>query len=211
MNVLCGSVSVPGSSHPYEDRILVDNKRHLYAVADGVTISSQGSGGLAAEIAVSRLKEVFRGDLMEAVMEVNKYILDQKYKDRRIGETTLTACYIGEKKCELVNVGDSPAILIRDKRVEFLSQEDRSPHGYLLQVLGYSEDITPHRNLFDLSHDDKIIIASDGVSHVLTPELILKSVKEDPSEFASNIVKLANYYPSSYDDDKSVIVIIVRP
>ncbi len=55
--------SVPGSTHVYEDRILVEEERKIYAAADGVTISSQGSGGVAAELALRLLKEVFSGDL----------------------------------------------------------------------------------------------------------------------------------------------------
>jgi hypothetical protein len=50
------SKSVPGTSHDYEDRILVNEARRLYAVADGVTSSSQGSGGVAAELALALLK-----------------------------------------------------------------------------------------------------------------------------------------------------------
>ena len=53
------SRSVRGSMHPYEDRVLVDEERGLFAVADGVTGSSQGSGAVAAELALELLREGF--------------------------------------------------------------------------------------------------------------------------------------------------------
>ena len=57
------SRSEPGRGRVYEDRVLVDEGRGLFAVADGVTRSSQGTGAAAADLAVKLLSENFTGDL----------------------------------------------------------------------------------------------------------------------------------------------------
>jgi serine/threonine protein phosphatase PrpC len=131
------SKSVPGSAHAYEERMLVDEERKLYAVADGVTISSQGSGGVAAELALRLLKEIFSGDLIGAVEEVHRRLVDLKRADRNIGETTLTAAHlVDNNRAEIVNIGDSPGYLLRGGDLRVLTHADKNELGYIPQALG---------------------------------------------------------------------------
>jgi serine/threonine protein phosphatase PrpC len=118
--------SVPGTSHDYEDRVLVDEGKRLYAVADGVTRSSQGSGGVAAELALALLREEFAGDLASSVLAVHARMFELKKADRTIGETTLTAAHVGEEKAEVVGIWDSPAYLLRDRELYLLTRPDKS-------------------------------------------------------------------------------------
>lgn len=210
MRLDVGYKSVQGSTHPYEDRILVDKERNLFAVADGVTISSQGSGGIAAEIAVTQLRKLFEGNLVKAVLDVNRYIVEVKSKNKGVGETTLTACHIDDARAEIVSVGDSPAFLIRRNRLIELTESDRSPWGGLTQVIGYAEYINPHRNVMEVQPEDILIVCSDGIIHIFAQGLLIGLQElSKPTEIAEKLISLAIKYPSGYDDDKSVIVIKV--
>jgi serine/threonine protein phosphatase PrpC len=207
------SKSVPGTSHAYEDRVLVDEDRGLYAVADGVTNSSQGCGGLAAEVALALLQELFAGDLAEAVAQVHKRVFELKKSERAMGETTLTAAHVGEDVAEVVNVGDSPAYLLRDGELHVLTNPDSSELGYITQVIGYPESITVHNAVVQLRGDDHLLLASDGVAHVLNHEVLLPimaaAVAAGSNDVAEAIVEGAKGTSVGYDDDKSVIVIRV--
>ena len=202
------SRSIPGSQHPYEDRVLVDEKLGLFAVADGVTLSSQGSGGIAAELALGLLQENFKGDIVEAVKAVHRAAVERRRKDKDVGETTLTAITVSDERLQAANVGDSPAFLVSGGRIRNLFQEDRSPHGYITQVIGAPETVRVHSTSLDLRARDVVIVASDGVGHVLIPSMMDQfASKPDADQIADAIIEEALAQRSGYDDDKSVIAI----
>jgi serine/threonine protein phosphatase PrpC len=207
--------SVPGSAHAYEDRILVveeEKERKIYAVADGVTISSQGSGGVAAELALRLLKEIFSGDLAGAVGEIHRRLVDLKKTDRTVGETTLIAAHLVDNRAEIVNVGDSPGYLLRGSDdLRILTHPDRSELGHITQTLGYPERIRVHSSAVALEANDYLILASDGVAHVINHATLLPVVRMAPSsrDVAEAIIEEAKRTWVGYDDDKSVIVVRV--
>lgn len=202
--------SVPGSVHPYEDRILVDEKQGLFAVADGVTGSSQGSGAVAAELALKLLQEDFAGEVVEAIREVHQTVIEGRVNDRTIGETTLTVASVKGDLLQVGNVGDSPAYLIRSGIMRSLTTEDISPRGYITQVVGYPETVRVHMEEAQLQKRDLVIMASDGVGHVLRPSFIIPLANESSANrIAERIVEEARLMVTEYDDDKSVIVLRV--
>lgn len=204
------SSSVPGSVHPYEDRILVDEKLGLFAVADGVTLSSQGSGAVAAELALSLLRENFSGNLFTAINKVHETAVMRRETDRTVGETTLTAVAVRESSLQVGNVGDSPAYLVREGNMQSLIQEDRSPYGYITQMIGYPETVSVHSARFALEDRDVVIMASDWVEHILHLPFIRQLVgMPDVNEVADAIIEEAKANISGYDDDKSAIVLRV--
>lgn len=194
--------------HPYEDRVLVEESRGLFAVADGVTGSSQGSGAVAAELALDLLQKYFTGDLVDAIQNVHRKIVERRINDRSIGETTLTALAIKGHTLEVGNLGDSPAYLVRDGVMRSLVTEDISPSGRITQVIGYPETVQIHTVRVPLWTGDMLIIASDGVEHVLHPSFIRSLAGESSVQLiAKKIVEQACLVPVNYDDDKSVIVL----
>ena len=202
--------SVPGSVHPYEDRILADEKLGLFAVADGVTVSSQGSGAVGAELALSLLHENFSGDLSAAITRVHQRVVARMRVDKTVGETTLTAVYVNEDHLQAGNVGDSPAYLVREGEMRHLSREDESPEGYITQMIGYPETVSVHSTHLQLEEGDVVIVASDGVEHILQAPFIRQIIGSSKvSEIADAIIDEAIAHVSGYDDDKSVIVLRV--
>ncbi len=203
------SKSIAGSMHPYEDRILVDDRKLLYAVADGVTHSSQGSGAFAAKFAIELLQESFSGDVVEAARKTHERLNEMKVNDRSIGETTLTAACIREEWAEVVNVGDSPAYLARGETLQPLFHEDKDGYGYITQVIGYPEEIEVHLKRVSLRTGDYLILSTDGVAHVMDRQSILPLVRKNVSAqmLVQEIVGRAQTRSTGYDDDKSVIVL----
>jgi serine/threonine protein phosphatase PrpC len=194
--------------HPYEDRILVDRERRLFAIADGVSISSQGNGAIAAEFALRVLDECFFGDIASAITNVHRIVLLRKKQARTVGETTLTVVVMDDRSVHVGNVGDSPAILLRGKRAWTLTSEDRDTLGSITQVIGYPSTVTVHTTTSQIKPGDVIIVASDGVGHVLmNPYLSTLTGKPSANMIAASIIDEANTRKSEYDDDKSVIVI----
>jgi serine/threonine protein phosphatase PrpC len=202
------SMSVPGTQHPYEDRVLVDLERGLFAVADGVTISSQGSGGTAADLALGLLQRHYAGSLAPAIMKVHEALLARRAEDSSVGETTLTAVAIDLCTLQAANVGDSPAFLIRNGDMRPLAPQDRSPQGGITQVIGYPDFVDVHFTSLALEEGDLVVVASDGVAHVLIPSLIHTLMAgQDVSRMAEAVVAAAEARDSAYVDDKSVIVL----
>jgi serine/threonine protein phosphatase PrpC len=202
------SRSVPGSQHPFEDRTLVDEGKGLFAVADGVTRSSHGSGALAAELSIRLLKKNYGGDLVEAVTKTHKEVVKRRAEDWEIGETTLTAVAAEDDDLQAANVGDSPALLIRGGEIQSLYHEDKTLTGSISQTMGYPDEIAVNSSRTRLQGGDVVIVASDGVGHVLRPPIIYQLLgKPRVNEVADAIIATAKSKPTGYDDDKSVIVI----
>jgi protein phosphatase len=196
--------------HPYEDRVLVDEEQGLFAVADGVTGSSQGSGAVAAELALELLREDFAGDVVEAIREVHRTIYERRISDRSIGETTLTAAAVKGDLLRVGNLGDSPAYLIRGRTMRSLITGDVTPRGHITQMVGYPETVWVHTEEARLQKGDLVIVASDGVGHVLDPFFIVPLAGEPSTDrIAERIVDEARLMVTDYDDDKSVIVLRV--
>ena len=204
--------SVPGSQHPYEDRMLVDEKRGLFAVADGVTNSSHGSGAVAAELAIKLLKESFQDDVPAAIEKVHRAIFDRRKEDMTIGETTLTAVAVHDRTLQAGNVGDSPALLISGNELRSLAQEDKGLLGNITQVIGYPEAIEVHMTSVRLNNWDVVVVASDGVGHVLHAPLVQQLLgRPNVNDAADSIIAAAKAKRTGYDDDKSVILLKVLP
>ena len=196
--------------HPYEDRVLVDEKQGLFAVADGVTGSSQGSGAVAAELVLELLREDFAGDIVEAIREVHRTVYERRMNDRSIGETTLTAAAVKGDLLQVGNLGDSPAYLIRGRRMRSLITDDITPLGRITQVVGYPETVNVHMDEARLRKGDLVIIASDGVGHVLHPSFVIPLTSESSVDrISERIIEEARLKVTDYDDDKSVIVLRV--
>jgi len=196
--------------HPYEDRILVDEKRGLFAVADGVTHSTRGSGGVAAELALRLLHDYFTNDVVEAMKKIHQKVMRERENDITIGETTLTVASVRGDYLSVGNIGDSPAYLIHRGVVHAMFTADTSPLGYITQVVGHPKNIRVHIVEARLRRGDMVIVASDGVGHVLRPSFVVPLTKGLNSDsVVKEIIQEAQLKVNEYDDDKSMVVLRV--
>lgn len=198
---------VKGEDHKVcEDAILLDKKRKIFAVADGVTNPTGGKE--AAERAIKYLKKFWKGNLVEAVKKANEKIIDDRMKNF-IGYTTLTAIKIDEGILRIASIGDSPAYIAFSERMVPIGSIDRlfGTHA-LSQVIG-EENVNIHYSEEKIGSNNYVVLMTDGVTDVLSKEEILNvfSKERKPEIIGKRIIKLAERKPTIYNDDKSIIVV----
>lgn len=199
-------LSVKGKDHEEnEDSYLIDRKRNLFAVADGVSIPKGGRE--AAKFALKFLKEFFKESLKEAVELMNKKIVELRITEK-CGFTTLTAFHVKNTKAQLCWIGDSPAFLIREGKISVLTSFEDVHGNILLQAIG-EENINVHERFFEIREGDLIIICTDGISSVLSQNEILSTAleKKTPEKICRVLIKEAEMKENIYRDDKTVIVV----
>ncbi|MEM7821843.1 MAG: serine/threonine-protein phosphatase [Candidatus Aenigmatarchaeota archaeon] len=206
MKILCFGKSVQGKDHEEnEDNLLIDLELKLFAVADGVTIPKGGKK--AAEKAIKYLKLLFEKDLKGLVEKVNEKILEEMDNDP-VGYTTLAVAYIKNNILQTANIGDSSIFLIRDK-ISLLTASDRifGTHA-LTQAIG-QEYLKVDFREEKLKKGDYIILATDGITDVLSEEEIFSAVKnlKEPKKIVDFLIEKAKDRPKVYEDDKTLIVI----
>ena len=205
MKVMVFGDTKQGADHTEnEDSMLIDTTRNLYAIADGVTIPEGGKE--ASSRAVTYLENVFNYDLKKAVEEVNKKILEDK-DVLRVGYTTIVATALKNNILEVANVGDTPAFLVRDNKIVMLTVPDKFLTGSLTQALG-EQNVKVHVTKEKLKQNDYVILASDGITNILTEEEILEIVKKykDPKKIVESTFVAVEEEPQTYNDDKTMIV-----
>jgi len=198
---------VKGKGHKVcEDAILLNKKKSLFAVADGVTVPSGGKD--AAEKSLKYLKKFWKGNLTESFEKLNEKIIEDRTRNF-VGYTTLTAVQIDDGTAKIANVGDSPAYLVYSGKIVLLSAIDKlfGTHA-LSQAIGEAK-INVHYSEEKIGSGNYILIASDGITDVLTTEEILRVFLKEkkPENIVKRILKLAETKQTIYNDDKSIIVI----
>ena len=205
--------SVPGSEHAYQDRLLVNRQKMLFAVADGVSIPDYGDSAKAAERALSMLANLFSMDLKHAIDQVNNEIAKIR-KTENLGLTTLTAIHIFQEDnavfATFANVGDSPAYLLRNGRLSIITELDTNGL-YLTSEIG-EEQGEVHCKKQKIENGDMLIAATDGIEPYLSKELLVEMLRRNDSaeDIVDRIFSIAAENKMSYDDDKTLICIIAH-
>lgn len=203
--------SVKGKDHlENEDHFLIDKKLRIFAVADGVSIPKGGKE--ASEKILKYLKKFFKGNLKEAVENANKFFVKEKMGELLEGYTTLALVHIKENFLEACNVGDSPIFLLRKGKLEVLAFLDKIPGtSTLTQAIG-EEFVNVHFFKKELENGDYIILATDGITDVLSEFELIEIVEKfkDVEKICEKVVEEASKKAVTYDDDKTLIVIKVE-
>lgn len=206
--------------------ISTDDKLPIYLVADGM------GGHKAGEIASNMARDIIRSNfernidklnsganifkvLKRAIEEANTKIYLRSLQDescRGMG-TTVILCYVGTRSLYLGHVGDSRAYIIRDSKMEQLTED----HSFVNQLvksgsLSPEEARThPKKNMItravgsssiieidllreEFSRDDILLIMTDGISNMLSEDVILEEFidSRDLQLSCENIVNKAN-------------------
>jgi protein phosphatase len=210
MKIVSFGKSVQGKDHlENEDNFLIDEKLKIFAVADGVSIPRGGRE--ASQKVLKYLKELFVGDLKEAVEGANKKFVEEKNSEFFEGYTTIAAVHIKENLLEACSVGDSPIFLSRNDKLETLTFLDKiAGTSTLSQAIG-EEFIDVHSVERELKERDCIILTTDGITDVLSQREIFDIIKklEGPKEIVEELIEKAEEKVSGYNDDKTAIVIKV--
>ncbi len=121
--------------------------------------------------------------------------------------TTISLVVIQGNRLYGANVGDSPIFLLRDKELQKLSFDHIQEEGshILTQAIGLAPDVEPYFFENFIHPKDKILLASDGLTAVLSSEEIASRLLD-----AHTLVKYASKKVSDdLPDDTSAVVIEV--
>ena len=191
----------------------------LAIVADGM--GGHKSGEIASQTAVNVLSRALRkaqnhppAAMAKAVQDANLEIYDYaaEHPESRGMGTTLTTLLVDDQIGLVGHVGDSRAYLIRKGEIHQLTQDhswvaDRVRQGLLSEeearhhrwrniitnALGSTPEFTLDIFHFEVQSGDKLMLCSDGVTTLLTDEVILRILGEhSPEEAAAALVRGAN-------------------
>lgn len=200
-------------------KLLPDNLL-LLVVSDGMGGAS--SGEVASELTVLSIKDALvklsrshppYDRLVAAVEEANNVVWKEAQANvemKGMG-ATVTAVLIENDRVFVAEVGDSRAYLIRDGKIKqvttdqsFVSQliskgllkpEDAVSHprrNVILQSIGVAEVIKVAVDMFQLLQNDHLLICSDGLYNLISPEEMLQySLAFTPCEACDLMVRLA--------------------
>ncbi len=213
-----------------EDSFLVDPP--LYAVADGM--GGHRGGEVASELALETVESLARagkGRLAEQVREANRAVFERSMHDRAVSGmgTTLTAAIVDDDGAHLAHVGDSRAYLLRAGAFRQLTEDhtlvnrmvkageispeeaEVHPHrNVVTRALGTEPDVQVDEDDVPLLEGDRLLLCSDGLTNMVTPEQIQAILESTPGpqDAATRLVRAANR--AGGIDNITVIVVDAR-
>ena len=235
--LVAGSATDIGRRQINQDRVLLTDDGHLFAVADGM--GGHRRGEVAAEMAVAHLAGHMHAEdslehLVTAISDANRTVFEASSNnpDLQGMGTTLTALAViqddGETRLAIANVGDSRTYLLRSGELEQLTEDhsmvaEMVREGHLSvegarthrqrSVLTRALGVEPHveADIIEVlpSIGDRYLLCSDGLCGEVTDEQTASVLRRlaNPDEAARELVRLA--LTSGGSDNISVIVIDV--
>jgi serine/threonine protein phosphatase PrpC len=185
----------------------------LFAVADGM--GGAQAGEVASRLAAGALKE--GGDTVEElIQEANRRVHQRSIEDPQAAGmgTTVTVAVVENDHVRIGHVGDSRAYLIRDGKLEQLTQdhslvgelvrsgklaqEEAETHpqrSVITRAVGTDPDVDVDTFVIDPQEGDLFLICSDGLTDMVTDtaiERLALQQRENLDELVKGLVKAAN-------------------
>jgi PPM family protein phosphatase len=192
----------------------------LFAVADGM--GGAQAGEVASKLAAAALEETDPGQLhgeervAELIQEANRRVYERSNEDPSASGmgTTMTVALVEGEHVAIGHVGDSRAYLVRDGRLEQLTEdhslvnelmksgklspEEAETHpqrSVITRALGTDPDVDVDTFTVDAQPGDVFLICSDGLSTMVGDQEILDVVerhRDDLDRAARQLVQEAN-------------------
>jgi len=223
-----------GLSHPGRKRRRNEDawvcQPPLFAIADGM--GGARGGEIASRVAVTALGETVDGSGEERVValiqKANRQVFDRAAEDADASGmgTTMTVALVEDGVVAIGHVGDSRAYLIRDRKVEQLtddhslvaelvrsgrlSPEEAEIHpqrSVITRALGTDPDVDVDSFSVEASAGDIFFICSDGLTSMVDDETILGIVeprRDDLNAAARELIAAANR--SGGEDNITVVL-----
>jgi PPM family protein phosphatase len=202
----------------------------LFAVADGM--GGAQAGELASSLAAAALRdEGSRGGgedrVDELIQEANRRVYERQTQDSSATGmgTTMTVALVEDGDVAIGHVGDSRAYLIRDRRLEQLTEdhslvaelvrsgklspEEAEAHpqrSVITRALGTDPDVDVDTFSVETKPGDLFLLCSDGLTAMVDDETILHEVERNRSDLnaaAKALVRAAN--KGGGDDNITVV------
>ncbi|MEN9784809.1 MAG: hypothetical protein RLZZ299_73 [Pseudomonadota bacterium] len=228
----CGITDVGMKRSNNEDNYLVNEELGLYVVCDGM--GGHAGGEFASAIAVNTIEEVLatlatsaeedvaredgevevvRERVRHAVRLAGRRIHEKAQAEpeyRGMGTTALVLVFRGHN-AYVAHVGDSRGYLVRDGRIEQLTEdhslvndkvraglitaEEAKTHrlkNVITRSLGYQEDVEVDVQVQAVRRGDRFLLCSDGLSNLVDARDLGETVRQlGPQEAARHLVQLA--------------------
>ena len=226
--------SSTGLSHPGRKRRRNEDawvcQPPLFAIADGM--GGARGGEIASRVAATALGETVDGSGEERVValiqKANRQVFDRAAEDADASGmgTTMTVALVEDGVVAIGHVGDSRAYLIRDQKVEQLtddhslvaelvrsgrlSPEEAEIHpqrSVITRALGTDPDVDVDSFSVEASAGDIFFICSDGLTSMVDDETILGIVeprRDDLNAAARELIAAANR--SGGEDNITVVL-----
>jgi protein phosphatase len=193
----------------------------LFAVADG--IGGAQAGELASSLAAAAVRDDSsdgRGDgrrrVDELIQEANRRVYQRQSEDASLSGmgTTMTVALLEDGHVWIGHVGDSRAYLVRDGRLEQLTEDhslvaelvrsgrlspeeaDSHPQrSVVTRALGTDPDVDVDTFSIDAKPGDLFMLCSDGLTSMVSDEGILEQIRshrDDLRAAAKALVRAAN-------------------
>jgi serine/threonine protein phosphatase PrpC len=191
----------------------------LFAIADGM--GGAQAGEVASRLAAAALKESGAGAggeerIVALIQEANRRVYDRSSTDPNTSGmgTTITVALVDDERVAFGHVGDSRAYLIRDGRMEQLtedhslvnellksgklSQEEAESHpqrSVITRALGTDPDVDVDTFSVPLQTGDLFLLCSDGLTDMVSEDSIFDVVEQNRDDIDAALralVKAAN-------------------
>ncbi len=234
MKLLAGSATDVGRVREgNEDAVRVDERLHLFAVADGM------GGHRAGEVASATALEALRAavaagrPISEAIEAANSAVFSKAHGDENLRGmgTTLTAAVVTDDNSIVIgHVGDSRAYLFHGDELEQIT-EDHSlveelvregrltpeqavvhpQRSIITRALGVDEEVQVDVYPLELDAGDRLLLCSDGLTTMVRPTDIARILRRerDPRRAAEMLVDAAN--AAGGEDNVSAVVLEAAP
>jgi serine/threonine protein phosphatase PrpC len=209
---------VAGASDPgrkrrrNEDSFVIDPP--LFAVADG--IGGAQSGEIASKLAASAVRSSDPGRLEELIQEANRRVHQRSVEDAAASGmgTTLTVAEIVGERVSIGHVGDSRAYLVRDGRLEQLTDdhslvgelvrsgkltpeeaESHPQRSVITRALGTDPDVDVDTFAVEPRPGDLFLLCSDGLTTMVddrTIERLVEEKRRDLDGLVKELIRAAN-------------------
>jgi len=217
-----------------EDSLLA--RAPLFVVADGM------GGAQAGEVASAKVIEAFQDGLPDEggsaeerlatlIVEANARVHELSTTDREMQGmgTTTTAVYVGEEEIALAHVGDSRAYLLRDGKLERLTNdhtlveellrqgritEEEAEHhpqrSIVTRSVGPEPEVQVDRLTMRGRDGDLFLVCSDGLTSMISEAAVGDILRTSPSlrETAHALVQAAN--DAGGRDNISVVLFVLE-
>lgn len=190
---------------------------NLFIVADGMGghLAGEIASKLAVAVVMDYINmhdkeydENYEEMLSTAIVKANKEIFEKAQGTKQYAGmgTTLTVVYCKDERFFLGHVGDSRVYLLRDSQLQRLTTDHSLVEGLVKNGSITEEEarIHPQRNILtravgvDKSVDvdtssstfmtkDKILLCTDGLTNMLTDDLILKLLLNDNEDIQNKV------------------------
>ncbi|MGR6835723.1 Stp1/IreP family PP2C-type Ser/Thr phosphatase [Syntrophomonas erecta] len=203
-----------------EDSYLIDEKRGIFVVCDGM--GGHKGGEVASRLAIDIFRETAEQDqgnnpiviLNTAIKKANRTIYEQAKSNPYLDDmgTTVTAAMITDYFMTIANVGDSSIYIIRGKNIRKITRdhtlaeqmlnkglinEDQirgnSYNHILTRALGIELQVTIDNFQEQLMPGDYVLLCSDGLTDMLTDDEILAIILDnnEVSQISQGLVRQA--------------------